>query len=288
MSSVLNHSRTFARSLKTYGNIEYRHNPQETVVVSIQCITKFNTKEFQNKCNPVSTNYDSSINFDDVASELFKEGEIWSSRDKLLNPAMEELANFHGFNIVKVKTAICCNQRGKGGGTTRHYIQGDLSCDCPFGVKLQALSKTRYKAKPKSRKWCYQFNWNAPVIISKAMCGHGLNCTPGKQNRIITGQRGGKYVEKLPTNTLYTLCNFLEKNGSINSDLILQIIEPVWPKSKNVTKHDCWNMRICVNRLMPIYKATDGNYDKFKEVVNANDLLDGIDNAPTLDNVLGF
>ena len=91
-------------------------------------------------------------------------------------------------------------------------------------------------------------------------------------------------MEKLPTNTLYTLCNFLEKNGSINSDLILQVIEPVWPKSKNVTKHDCWNMRIRVNRLMPIYKATDGNYDKFKEVANANDLLDGIDNAPTLDD----
>ena len=35
---------------------------------------------------------------------------------------------------------------------------------------------------------------------------------------------------------------------------------------------------------MPIYKATDGNYDKFKEVVNANDLLDSIDNAPTLDD----
>ena len=43
-------------------------------------------------------------------------------------------------------------------------------------------------------------------------------------------------------------------------------------------------MRVRVNRLMPIYKSTDDNYTDFQEVVNANDLLDGIDNAPTLDD----
>ncbi|KAL7525688.1 hypothetical protein ACHAXR_001115, partial [Thalassiosira sp. AJA248-18] len=35
---------------------------------------------------------------------------------------------------------------------------------------------------------------------------------------------------------------------------------------------------------MPIYKKTDGDYHKFKEVANACDLLDGIDNSPTLDD----
>lgn len=64
----------------------------------------------------------------------------------------------------------------------------------------------------------------------------------------------------------------------------MHVLEPVWPKSKNITKHDCFNMRVRVNRLMPIYKSTDGNYTDFQEVVNANDLLDGIDNAPTLDD----
>ena len=43
-------------------------------------------------------------------------------------------------------------------------------------------------------------------------------------------------------------------------------------------------MRVRVNRLMPIYKSTDGDYTVFQEVVNANDLLEGIDNAPTLDD----
>ena len=64
----------------------------------------------------------------------------------------------------------------------------------------------------------------------------------------------------------------------------MHVLEPVWPKSKNITKHDCFNMRVRVNRLMPIYKSTDDNYTDFQEVANANDLLDGIDNAPTLDD----
>ena len=33
-----------------------------------------------------------------------------------------------------------------------------------------------------------------------------------------------------------------------------------------------------------MYKSTDSDYTTFKEVVNTNDLLEGIDNAPTLDD----
>ena len=168
--------------------------------------------------------------------------------------------------------------------TNRNYVDGRLSSDCQFGVTLRALSKTGYQSNPKSKKWLYKLNWDSPVVITKSVCEHGGNCIPGKQNRIMTGQRAGKYLKKLPTNSLYSLCNFLEKNRSINSDLIRQVIEPVWPKSKNVTYHDCWNMIIRVNRLMPIFRNSEGDYDLFKEVANANDLLDGIDNTPTLND----
>ena len=43
-------------------------------------------------------------------------------------------------------------------------------------------------------------------------------------------------------------------------------------------------MRVRVNQLMPIYKSTDGDYNAFQEVANANDLLEGINNAPTIDD----
>ena len=76
----------------------------------------------------------------DASDELFIVWGVWSSRDSLLYPAMEEHAKLHGFNIVKVQTYIYCNRRGKGGDTKRNYVEGGLSSDCPFGVTLRALS----------------------------------------------------------------------------------------------------------------------------------------------------
>ena len=78
MANDLDYSRKFARSLKTYGYIEYRPNPNETSAVSIHGVTSFNKKEFQKKCNPASINYESSINLNDVSDELFVVGEVWS------------------------------------------------------------------------------------------------------------------------------------------------------------------------------------------------------------------
>ena len=52
--------------------------------------------------------------------------------------------------------------------------------------------------------------------ITSATCGHGENCRPGKQNRITTGQRSGQYVVTLPSNSLFTLCNFLKKKWQSN------------------------------------------------------------------------
>ena len=115
MANDLDYSRKFAQSLKTYGCIDYRPNPNETSVVSIHGVTLFIKKESEKKCNPASINYESSINLNDVSDELFVVGEVWLSRDTLLYPTMEEHAKLHGFNIVKVQTSIYCNRRGKGG-----------------------------------------------------------------------------------------------------------------------------------------------------------------------------
>ena len=276
-------SSKFAHSLKSYGNVNYRPNPDNKISASIRCVIEFDKKSFQSKCNPVSSDFDSSIDLNVVASELFKIDEVWATRDDLLHSTISEHSKLHGYNITKDSTTIYCNRHGKS-TTKRQYVEGDLKCGCPFMVKMKPLSKTNYKSKPTSKQWSYKSNWNAPVIITHAVCVHGENCVPGRQNRITTGQRSGQYVVKLPSNSLYTLCNFLQKNGSLRSQLIKHVLEPVWPKSKNITKHDCFNMRVRVNRLMPIYKSTDGNYTDFQEVANANDLLDGIDNAPTLDD----
>ena len=231
MSVQIHSSTAFAQSLKTYGNITYYPSVGRKETITAVAVVKFNTKSFQDKCNPASVNYDPSIVFDLVATELFKIGEIWSSRDGLLLPAIEELAKLHGFNITKVKTSICCNRMGKI-KWKRNYIGGELAAECPFAVKVKALSKSAYKVLPTSIKWNYRYNWTLPVEIMSACCEHGENCVPGGQNRLMTGKRAGKYIEKMPDEALFSLCHMLEKNGSIKTNTIINEMRPVWPIKK--------------------------------------------------------
>ena len=72
----MNDSLTFIRSLKTYGNVEYCPNGAKIDLVSIHCVIGIDKKSFQNKCNPAPLNFNSSINLNAVASELFKDGEV--------------------------------------------------------------------------------------------------------------------------------------------------------------------------------------------------------------------
>jgi len=43
-------------------------------------------------------------------------------------------------------------------------------------------------------------------------------------------------------------------------------MEPVWPTaSKNITKHDVFNIRVKVMRLMPMFRKTNKDYEEFKQ-----------------------
>jgi len=62
-------------------------------------------------------------------------------------------------------------------------------------------------------------------------------------------------------------------------------MEPVWPTaSKNITKHDVFNIRVKVMRLMPMFRKTNKDYEEFKRVANANDMLKGIENISSIDD----
>jgi hypothetical protein len=97
-------------------------------------------------------------------------------------------------------------------------------------------------------------------------------------------QRAGSYVSKMPCHPLFTLCNFYESSGNLTSSLIKQVIRPTWPSGKNITKHDVFNIRVRVMRMLPIFKQTNGHYADFKGVANPKDLLLGIDDIPTIND----
>ena len=199
--------------------------------------------------------------------------------------AVEDLSALHGFYPKKEKETISCNREGKSDDASRNFIAGQLGGDCPFHLTLKPLSKQSYKATEAASKWSYRKLWDGPVQIASCNCEHGGLCRPSRQNRAMTASRAGKYIEKMPDVALFSLCNYLESRGKLPSSLIKSIMEPVWPTaSKNISKHDVFNIRVKIMRLMPTFRKTNQDYEEFKRVANANDMLKGIENTSSLDD----
>ena len=58
----------------------------------------------------------------------------------------------------------------------------------------------------------------------------------------------------------------------------------MWHRAKSISKHYTFNIKMKVMRPLPIYKDSDGDYNRFKEVMNATDLLKGINNDMMFDD----
>ena len=201
-------STLFARGLKTYATQSFTKN---NITESKLMVIAFDEKQFQEKCSLKSPAYESSMcDFDKIAAELFKEGEVWLNRDLLIR-AVKTLSELHGWSFKLHRTCIECNRFGED-VTTRNYAGGGLKCGCTFRIKLSALVFNKEKAfKPNGKAhWKRNPDWDGPVQISEACCTHGGSCRPGKQNRIDAMQRGGKYIENMPYEVLFLLCNYSE------------------------------------------------------------------------------
>ena len=229
-----------AKALKQYGSHTYTpdaRKPDKKVTCTM--VVACNSELFHKKCHPASPSYDPDIDLEILAGELFKNGEIWASRDNHVSVAMADFEKVQGFVSRNEKRTIVCNRVGDA-KTDRNYADGDLAAGCSFKIKMTPQVKLA-KYLP-SKKWSYTDVWTEPVRIDNAHCKHGGQCRPGRQNRVMAVQRAGKYVEKLPDMALFSLCNYLERKGKLPTSHIKDVIEPVWPKAKNVTKHDVFNV----------------------------------------------
>lgn len=88
----------------------------------------------------------------------------------------------------------------------------------------------------------------------------------------------------MPSSAVYMLCNYLGNSGKLESCLIKKVIQPVWPNIKYITKHDIFNIRVKIIKLLPVYRKSSGDYDRFKEVVNSSNMLNKIDSEVFLDD----
>jgi len=231
-----------ARKIKVLGDIKYDPNPTpiyaQGLMTTLHGVVGYDSDMFFKYCHPGSPLYDSLIDFNELAKELFVPNEVWASRDDHLIKAVEDLASFHGFYPKKEKRIISCNRGGKSdetNETSRKFMSGQLAADCEWHLKLKPLSKQQYKSHEAAQKWSYRFLWDSPVQIASCNCDHSGLCNPGGQNRTMVASRAGKYIEKIPDHALYTLCNYLE--GHMFRERVYGSLKGwVQPESSNIDK----------------------------------------------------
>ena len=84
----------------------------------------------------------------------------------------------------------------------------------------------------------------------------------------------------MPNSAVFMLCNYMKNSGKLDYSLITNIMQPIWPRAKPLTlmKYDIFNIQVKMMRLSPVFRNSNGDYERFKEVVNASALLGGIEN----------
>ena len=131
----------------------------------------------------------------------------------------------------------------------RYFADGQLKAGCTFSIKFKSSVRAKKmpknptaKSKPKYRNY---FSDNISITIVEAVCEHGGQCRPSPQQQIMVRSRSGLYIKNVSENAIFILCNMLKhNNGRLKSVTIKNILQPIWPINKNISKHDIFNTRL--------------------------------------------
>jgi hypothetical protein len=188
----------FAQSLKTYGCISYKERVDSLHQKTVEnAVLQFNVMAYLDKCSTRSPHYDASYKLDITASEVFKGGEVWATRE-LVKDALTAQSNCQGITINRQKDWIGCNRVGEPDKNHDHreFMTGTLKACCTLKMCMKALTKHREKSENKN-KYYYKNDWAGPVMFSEdpnKMCtAHGGDCVPSVENKIATAQRAGSF-----------------------------------------------------------------------------------------------
>ena len=234
-------------------------------------IVDFDVALLRSTCMKISPSYDSSIDIALLASELFKCGETWVNRDLLLT-SVRAYGESYGFEVKADSVYIQCLAFGKK-EYKKNYSAGPLRVGCTWRLLLKPSVNIKMEGKSK-KKPRYKPNWDCAVTIKDgSCCEHGGLCEPNRTNLVVARQRTGKYTANINTQVLFNLCNMYENYGRLTSGVIKNVCSPMFPITHPMTKNDVFNIRIKIRRLLPTLRAAGGDYDQFKQVVNASTML---------------
>ena len=228
-----------------------------------------------------------NININNVGELIFVAGSKWKDRTLIRN-AVNSYASIAGFSVFHSSEYIRCSRFGEPKKkSSRDFLGGQLKCGCSFSITLASSQKVKQMPKKisSSSKPKYRANWddNVPVIIKKANCKHSGLCKPSPQQQLFSRSRSGQYIKAINETALFTLCNFFKHNKRLKSTTIRSVLKPIWPQNKNITKHDIYNMRVRVKRLLPILDRC-ASFENFQNEINATALLSGLDSKDITDD----
>ncbi|KAL7525422.1 hypothetical protein ACHAWF_002523, partial [Thalassiosira exigua] len=246
----------FCSSLLTRGNLSDETSSN---------IQGFDFAKFDRICNVSSPYFHPDLaDFGEISKCLFRQGDNWASRD-LLKSVIDKIAGLEGWTVIIKHHTLVCNRRGKD-KSKRSFKSGALKANCPWKIHIKPLHYISYEPEKRNSghhgraKNSYKPNWNLGLEITSVHVAHGGDCSPGRENRIATQQRAG------------------------NTSTIQDEMTTVWPQGKVFSKHDAFNIRVRVMRLLPLYRDVNGDYDNFKSNVTSSEVLGGIDDQPDIDD----
>lgn len=183
---------------------EELHNPSTGFAYTLKkvdglsnIIIGFDDKTFVERCSRYISTSDGEdvlnphyqeMDMDAMAMELFKQNDVWISRDVLYH-ALSAFASIFGFKVVKTRNMLVCKRYGSDNGN-RNWSAGPWKVGCPFGLALKALHTERKMTEnpkdpekatvPKCRPV-----WEREVLIKEANCLHGGGCRPGEERALV-------------------------------------------------------------------------------------------------------
>ena len=95
--------------------------------------------------------------------------------------------------------------------------------------------------------------------------------------------RSGLYIKNVSETAFFTLCNMLKHNGILKSITIKNVLQPICPKNKSISKHYIFNVRLRIKRLLPRIEKCD-TFESFQKSINTSKLIAGLDDTTMSDD----
>jgi hypothetical protein len=258
-------------------------------------VTGWDNKELRRKCLPSSPSYNKSIDMHSLFSALFPAQEWWANRS-MLYEAMKDCSILHGFRVTSNHAHICCNRHGKS-TNKRKFTGGALHQECTMIIHLKAKHSIHFPSKKGidglQKKGRSREDWKRETCIvvetsknpkQKSCWKHGGKCSPGMQNLVQVSARSGIYARDVSTRHVFSLCRQATKKRLTNAQ-IKGALHDLFPKNTNITPQQVWHMRVKVEKLLPII-GDNLDYNAFKEYVNDESIVHGLDDEVEVDDDL--